>query len=216
MRKASGEYIMVMHHDDWFYSVDALGKLVERLSAGASDLVFARSFNINVDGEIVSTNDPSVAAIRSLSRDIRSLFYANLIGAPSAVLFKNKGIYFDVRLKWLVDLEFYIRYLGKGRPAYVRDAIVAIGVSPSQATQSCLGNLEVEIGENLLVYRTLRRSLVTLFSDFRHFNSLFNRFDISKKELSDFNPEPIIRSFFILYYALRIGKTALKAILRRN
>ena len=186
---------MVMHHDDWFYTDMTLEKLVQSIKEHPVDLVFAQSYNINADIQIISRNHPDPPKIRKLNADIRCLFYHNWIGAPSAVLFKNRGVYFDPRLKWLVDIEFYIRYIKNGRVYFNPEAIVGIGISPTQVTRSCYGNRDVEVGENLLVYGTLKHTLRYFISDFSHFHRLFSRFDI--KEIGIFKLTPVLRIRFL-------------------
>ena len=199
MRKASGEYIILMHHDDWFYTDDSLRILMECMLKGSVDLVFARSINFNENMVITSTNDPGMDVIRSLNADINNLFYTNTIGAPSAVLIKNRKIGYDKRLKWLVDIEFYIRYLGRGSLSYARDAIVAIGTGPTQVTRSCSGSLEIEVGENLLVYGMLNHRWRYFFFDLYHFGYMFRNFKLKSGELRRFKPSVRIWFFYFLY-----------------
>jgi glycosyltransferase involved in cell wall biosynthesis len=215
MRKALGDSIILMHHDDWFYAANTLEILVNRMLTESADMVFARSYNINSLMEIISINDPAEEAVQSLNTDIQKLFYANRIGAPSAVLFKNKGVFFDTRLKWLVDVEFYIRFLRGRSLSYAREAIVGIGISASQMTRSCLGNLDVEIGENLLVFGTLRHSWMHFASDFRHFSRLFAEFELKRKEFKKFHAESRIRLIYSVYSFWKPIKKILKKILRK-
>ena len=214
MRRASGNYLMVMHHDDWFYDDKALGVLVDRILGGSFDLVFGKSLNIDSNSVIVSTNDPSEIRVRCLKKDIRSLFYGNFIGAPSAVLFKRKNLYFDPRLKWLVDIDFYLRLLKGGSLEYASEALVSIGLDSSRMTQSCYGNSDVEIPENILVYRGIGHSLRELLPDFLHFRDLFTRLGLGIKDLWRFDSSARVRFFFCLYLFLSCLRTAAKRIVR--
>ena len=49
------------------------------------------------------------------------LLAANRIGPPSVVIFKKDlNVLFDSRMRWLVDIDFYIRYLKKhGTPEFI-------------------------------------------------------------------------------------------------
>lgn len=183
LRLASGDLLLLMHHDDWFYNVTALEELVKSMLSQQCELVFAKSINV-MDGTVVSVNDPSPARLRSLNDNIRGLYYHNLIGAPSAVMFRNKGIYFDVALKWLVDVEFYIRSASRGGICYNPRAEVGIGLSSSQMTLQCFNNANVEVGENLLLYGMLDKSWKYIMPDLAHFIRLFSRLLVSSGSFS--------------------------------
>jgi glycosyltransferase involved in cell wall biosynthesis len=191
IRKACGKYLVVMHQDDWYYNSTSLELLVQSIEDDEADLAFAKSYNINSNMEIISENDPEPHQLVHMNQDSRFLFYANWIGAPSAVLFRNKELYFDSRVKWLVDIEFYMRCIGNGRITYAKQAIVGIGISDSQVSNSCFGNPEVEIGENIYVHKELGFSLRYLLRDLGHFYRLFARFNPSYEFLSQFSPTPV-------------------------
>ena len=198
MRKAEGDYIIVMHHDDWFYADNALEELIHSAESGEADFIFAQSFNIASDGRVLSKNDPDRRKLRVLNGDVRALFYHNWVGAPSAVLFRNRGVFFDTRLKWLVDVEFYMRYLGRSRIVYNPRAVVGIGIGPFQATGSSYGNADVEISENLLVYAGLKRPLEYFVADFLHFFRLFKRLEPGREVLLKYRPSPRVRFYFLV------------------
>lgn len=214
LRRASGEYAIVLHHDDWFYSSTTLQELVRTALDSGSDMVFARSYGIDSEMKIISRNEPSRERIGALGRNRRTLFYGNVIGAPSAVLFRNEGMFFDTRLLWLVDVDFYIRYLKKRSLRYASKAIVAIGISSSQISQSCFGNMDREIAENIAVYRKLDNAIRYIAADYSHFRRLFERFEVSKKSLMRFSPPTNVRLFFGFFSLSLAVKNALKRAIR--
>ena len=197
MRKATGDLIMVMHHDDWFFLDTSLEDLITHLFADSADMAFAQSYNIDGALNILSKNDPDPRKLRFLRKDTRNIFYYNYIGAPSAVLFRNRGVLFDTRLKWLVDIEFYIRYLGEGRITYVPESVIAIGIDSNQMTHSCYGNADVELKENMLVFSTLKHSVKYWISDLFHFFRLFMHLGIEKADIAKYSLQP---RFIFLYH----------------
>jgi len=215
MRNASGKYLVLMHQDDWFYTHESLELLVQSIVENAADLAFAQSYGINPEMVIISKNNPDRTKIRAMGKDIRSLYYANWIGAPSAVLFKNTGLTFDARLKWLVDVDFYIRYLQAGRLCYNDSAIVGIGISASQITNSCVGNPGVEIGENILVYKKLKSSWKHLYLDFQHFYRLFCRFQPRVRDLREYSPPLLVQLACFVAESAVPTKSALRKLFRR-
>jgi hypothetical protein len=61
-------------------------------------------------------------------------------------------------MQWLVDVDFYIRYLTLHHPAtFIADNLVRIGISESQVTRSSFGNPKIEIPERFLLAEKLRK-----------------------------------------------------------
>ena len=60
------------------------------------------------------------------------------------------GIEFDPRVKWVVDIDFYIRYLEASgtQPFYISRILVECGTGRTQVTQDCFRQRPVEIPEN--------------------------------------------------------------------
>ncbi|HZE85435.1 MAG TPA: glycosyltransferase [Puia sp.] len=127
--KANGKWIKLMHDDDWFASRDSLATFAAAagsLSAAPppaaissrhtpvpprATFIFSAYSNIYPDGR---KKDIQITPSRygTLLKKPATLLAGNCIGPPSCVLFKKReGLFFDRRFKWLVDIDFYIRYL---------------------------------------------------------------------------------------------------------
>lgn len=160
LRMAKGEYIKVMHHDDCFTEADSLMRLVQLLEDRPdADLAFCgtKEIKYNEDGS-VNEEESFVRSISEVERwqldtDIRNLFLVNMIGAPSAVLVRNKNIMMDENLKWLVDIDWYLRILMEN-PNYadITHPLVSIGLMETQVTKSCLADEELIFYENGYVF----------------------------------------------------------------
>ncbi|HEY4936812.1 MAG TPA: hypothetical protein VII44_09535, partial [Puia sp.] len=111
---------------------------------------------------------PDFRQLQSLKRMPEILFASNRIGPPSVVIFKKDGaVFFDSRMKWLVDIDFYIRYLKKHEPAeYIPQNLVQIGISDSQVTQSSFGKPNVEIPERFMLGEKLDKTAIHHISVF--------------------------------------------------
>lgn len=206
IKRAKGNYILLLHHDDWFYTKNCLEVLGNKVSETSVEFVFVKSYAIKTQNIIVSKNNPSEKVIRYINKNPRCLFYRNWIGAPSAVLFKNKNIFFNTSLIWLVDIEFYIRYIDKNKICYVDEAIVGTAISDNQVTNYCVGNPEIEIKENLIVYANLQKSLKYYCHDFMHFLKLFYRLNLKINDIKKFNFPCIVKIFYYLSMPLLIIK----------
>ena len=51
-------------------------------------------------------------------------------------------------MKWVVDIEFYFRYLKGENPFYINKVLVNVGLGKEQVTQDCFRLRPVEIPEN--------------------------------------------------------------------
>lgn len=156
MEKASGEYIKMMHHDDWFSDAGSLGKYVEMLDNNKdADIAFSGSNQVYKDRTVCrGIADDKLALLR---KSYTTLYIGNWIGAPSATIMRNKGQMFDLHLKWLVDVELYMRIL-KSNPVfeYTTEPYVSIGVGDMQLTNSCEHNLALQGYEYRYVLKKLR------------------------------------------------------------
>jgi glycosyltransferase involved in cell wall biosynthesis len=157
IRKANFEWIKIMHDDDWFSGPDSLGHFANRISNDKYGLYFSAFSNVFTDGRAVPVHI-SDHHLQALQRNPEKLLAANRIGPPSVVIFKrDKSILFDNRMQWLVDVDFYIRYLSRYHPAtFIDQNLIRIGIGESQVTRSSFGNPKIEIPERFLLAEKLR------------------------------------------------------------
>lgn len=149
--KARGAYIKIMHDDDWFTHPQAVRKMAEALDARPGcDFVFSAFRNCYLGSG--KTEDIHCSAFYRglLGKGPEHLFQKNFIGPPSVVMHRNNAAYrYDVKLRWMVDKDFYINVL-QHVPAfiYLDEVLVNIGISENQITQSVKGVRKVEVPEN--------------------------------------------------------------------
>ena len=150
VRKAKGEWIKIMHDDDWFAAEDSLTEYARAIdSHPQATFLFSAYRDVFLDEHRSRDMFVSGARYNAFLRNHTVLFASNIIGAPSVVLYRRSpGLEFDGTFKWRVDIDFYIRYLAAGRPAYIPRILVNIGLGKSQVTQDCFGLRPVEIPEN--------------------------------------------------------------------
>jgi glycosyltransferase involved in cell wall biosynthesis len=185
--KATGEYIKIMHHDDWFSTPSSLEKLVALLQSGDNGLAFCACNNITSNGINQYYHSIKEKEVEIIKTQPEFLFSANRIGAPSVTIFKRTSIAFDEKIKYLVDLEFYIRLL-KLNPyfLYTTEALVNIGLNEGQVTNTAIGNKPLLIFEYSYTYQKLNFTKTTFKWCFIAFWNLFNQLNIqSVKELKN-------------------------------
>ncbi len=159
--KSHGEYIKIMHHDDWFTDADSLSAFVALLDENPeAALAFSGSRQVEAERSYercISKKDADL-----IQKDYRNLYLGNTIGAPSAVLVRRSaledrhgqlGIVYDEKLTWLVDMEYYMHIL-KEHPCFVytEKPLISIGVGSEQLTERCRDDRELNAFEYGYIY----------------------------------------------------------------
>jgi glycosyltransferase involved in cell wall biosynthesis len=180
-RQACGDYIKMLHHDDWLTSPNSLTQYVNLLeSTPGADFAFSGSINCDEKGNpkwAHSANDKSVRQIRSQPT---RLILGNFIGAPSATIYRREDlVQYDKKLKWLVDLEFYIQYIYRYRRiAFTKELLVGITTgSENQVTAESGSYTTIEVSEHIHVYEKFKAQHGI---DHNIFNKLWKTFDYFK------------------------------------
>lgn len=144
--QAKGEYIKVMHDDDWFLSPDALQIFVDKIESSDADFVWSSSVNYKCGNPILE-HHTSTDEICALKRDPYVLFLGNFIANPSTTIVRNTAIRYDERLKWFVDIEYYIRILKNAKFAYIDIPVIGVGNDIGRLTDECVTNSQVIYSE---------------------------------------------------------------------
>jgi len=179
---AKGDYIKFIHHDDWLAGPDSLMQFVNTCQKNANaGLVFCTSMILNVAEDTISYNRPGEPFLQALRNDPGILFNSNQIGSPTAVMFKRSDLRFDEKMKYLVDVDFYIRLLQQHNSfVFISEAlIVNTSNHPGQVTSQSL-NRETQLGEYSYLYNKLFQGRVPDRALSRFFISLFRHHDIKK------------------------------------
>jgi glycosyltransferase involved in cell wall biosynthesis len=149
--KATGDFYMLLHQDDWLESEKALSTFLKAFSDNPSvGFVFCKNTAIQPDGQVIT-----LQAIRSLLKDMSKrphhILRANVIGPPSNnMLRKEIAIRYDESYIWLVDVDYYVQLLTKGNQYHYLDQhLVSIGLHEDQTTVFCRNNEDVIVKENI-------------------------------------------------------------------
>ena len=80
-------------------------------------------------------------------------FSRNVVGPPSVTLVKNdKLTWYDNKIKWVVDIDFYIRYLKENPSFYIDQPLINVGINKGQVTQSSFRVANIEIPESFYLF----------------------------------------------------------------
>ncbi len=151
IRKASGEFILLHHHDDWLSQPESLEKLVKPLLENPKAGFSFGMVNIldNRSGKVLYRNmlDPTKRNI--LKTQPEQLTIGNFIGPPTSILFRHeKKLWFDNKIKWLVDTDFFIRLIRSSETfEYIPEPLVSIGIHENQVTKSVLKDKDLLLFE---------------------------------------------------------------------
>jgi glycosyltransferase involved in cell wall biosynthesis len=149
--KATGDFVMLLHQDDWLHNENALTIYLHSFSSHPEiGFVFCKNTAIQPDG--VALN---LQAIKSLLGDMdqkpHHILRANVIGPPSNVMLKRSiPIRYDENYIWLVDVDYYVQLLEAGHSyVYLDQHLVSIGLHEDQTTVFCRNNEDVIVKENI-------------------------------------------------------------------
>ncbi len=159
IRMAEGEYIKILHHDDWFAGVGSLGEYVRLLDENpCADLGFSACSAYGEGPVYRFHHAPTHRQLAALARNPMSLYPHNFIGSPSDTIVRSSaGLLFDANLKWVVDIDYYIAIL-KQNPCFVYSSTPLVCITAGvgeQVTAECEGNRDVELYEWIYLYRKL-------------------------------------------------------------
>lgn len=150
IRLAKGEWIKIMHDDDWFASPGSLQQFVDLITPGI-DFIFSAS-SIHQYHRAPIHFQISAFEEKLLARDPRHLFHKNFIGPPSVIMHRNdQSQWYDRRMKWLVDVDFYIRYLADHRYVFTRQPLINVGFNEAQVTNQVIHDKNIVIPETILL-----------------------------------------------------------------
>lgn len=214
IRHATGDYIKIMHHDDRFSHPGSLAEFVNLLSQNAhADLAFAASLVECASGGKTLVHRLNKKQIANLSIAPERLFLGNLVGAPSATIYKRTlNIEYDARMQWLVDIDFYIQVL-RANPNFVYSPealVVTTSNAAHQVTEVCRNNIEIDFGEHALLYHKiiseglpsldLRPEWFRLFEKYQ----VYSMFDLTKIGVSLALLEKMMPPIFDAYKSVRL------------
>jgi glycosyltransferase involved in cell wall biosynthesis len=109
--QASGEYLLLLHHDEYPLSVKFVNKILCKLIKHSEmDVFVMQCILVSSSGDVVRPHLPGILRKFVYNKLPEYLFKRNVIG-PTSCLIVRRSLYprFDERLKWLVDVDAYYR-----------------------------------------------------------------------------------------------------------
>jgi glycosyltransferase involved in cell wall biosynthesis len=181
MEQATGEYVKILHHDDFFTSPQSLGKFVKLLDEmPEASFAFSGTEVDLLQYKMKKLHFCSAKQFRKMDASPDVLFFSNYIGAPSATIVRNKtGILFDPKLKWLVDVDWYMQHLQNSRAAYTREPLICtVHGGEGQITQSVIADRTIQVREHVYLYEKLEAKKISNAQYSLFFQLLFNKYNM--------------------------------------
>ncbi len=151
--KAEGEWIKLIHDDDWLATPQSLQTFAAHTGKNKK-FIFSAYVN-SYENEVSASRKiyfPPYWKKRIIENPV-TLIARNVIGPPSVTLLHSSiKEEYDERMKWRVDIDFYIRVLlGEHRFTYINEILIAVGIGELQVTNDCFENPSIEIPEGFLL-----------------------------------------------------------------
>jgi glycosyltransferase involved in cell wall biosynthesis len=159
IKKSSGKYIKIMHHDDWFSDSSSLGEFVRLLDENPdAGLAFSGATAKVAESNKAWHHFASRNELKQLQKEPTYLFMQNIIGPPSSTIIRRKFFEeYDETLIWLVDIAQYIKILLKTKfVATTSPLIFSTTQAPHQITDSCIKNKNLNIFEHFYIYDSIK------------------------------------------------------------
>lgn len=222
IRKSNGKFIKILHHDDWFNTRESLEKFVTKLEENLD-------IGVVVSSAVAVQNNGSskpftldLQKIKVLEVNPYKLFFGNFIGPPSSLMFRKECFApFDTNLKWVVDIDFYIRVLSAGhRLGVIEEELIAVSVEGDfKVTNDCIDDINIVLGEQIYLFNKIKKFIksdkrryikyiheimgqfkIKSFNQLQESNYSGVTLDISKSDrillsVSEFTPSRILRYF---------------------
>lgn len=202
IRKASGNWIKLMHNDDWFATDDALQQFFNTVQQNPNTDFFYSAFqNIEANSKRKEVVKMSAADKAFLNSNPYHLLKKVYIGNPSCTLVRNGlDIFYDKRYKFIVDFDYYIRLIQQtGMPVYINEVLINVGFHDEQVTTYTKYNPEVQIPENITFLNEQKNDILKNVVVYDYYWRLMRNLKIDSEEkllayLGDTNPKPSIIS----------------------
>jgi glycosyltransferase involved in cell wall biosynthesis len=151
-RKASFEWIKLMHDDDWFSDKDSLLHFAEAIQQNPRvDFIFSAYSNVYDGTELHQSMHLSAFWRFALKQNAEILISRNVFGPPSVTLCKRNAIEYDRSMKYVVDIDFYCTYMQQSSWCYLNQSLINVGINEAQVTKYTFGVAEVQLKESLLM-----------------------------------------------------------------
>ncbi len=185
IKQAKGEWIKLMHDDDWFATNEALQIFYDNIQQNTGADFFYSAFqnikSVSNETEVVRMSFMDKLLLKWNPYHLLKKVY---IGNPSCTLVrKNLNILYDSRFKFIVDFEYYIRIIQQTKtPVYIDKVLLNIGFHEEQVTAYTKYNPAVQVPENMIFLNEQKKDILKNVLVFDYFWRLMRNLKIDSSE----------------------------------
>jgi glycosyltransferase involved in cell wall biosynthesis len=212
---AKGQWIKLMHNDDWFAHENVLQTFFDAVQANPGVNFFFSAF-VNITEKTGYRQFVRMNGFDRLFLKMSPLhlFRKVYVGNPSCTLVKNGlGISYDKQFKFVVDFDYYIRLIQAGHAyKYIDRYLLHIGFHEEQVTQYTKLNPSVQIFENVRLLKQYGAGILKNVFVFDYYWRLFRNIAVTnledaQKYIHEEFPAPLIK---MLWFQSKIPLRVLK------
>mgnify|MGYP000499955382 CR=1 FL=1 len=185
IRKANGEWIKLMHDDDYFASSESLQSFVTAIHTHPNTSLFYSAFAYVDDTHGIHKTVRCEWYNRFLlGTSYYYLLRRNYFGNPSCIIFKKNIPYlYDSRLKFIVDYAYYLTLLSNHITyQYIPHTLIHVGLNDQQVTHYTFKNKQIQLYENHVLLAQLGEKALKNIIVFDYFWRLYRNFNVRSKE----------------------------------
>ena len=182
VRHASYDWIKIMHDDDWFATPDSLLFFAQSIDSNPQAHFFFSAYaNVYDHSNHIQHMYLSAFWKQLLKGNPEILISENIIGPPSVTLYKKNHLLYDCEMKYVVDIDFYTRYLEDAQWHYINKPLIHVGISHAQVTKYTFGVAEVHLKESLMMLQKKSETILKNIVVFDGWWRLMRNFKIKQE-----------------------------------
>jgi glycosyltransferase involved in cell wall biosynthesis len=149
LSKANGEWLKMIHDDDWFSNNDSLAQFALAAQNTSAKFVFSDYTHFYEHTKTTRKYSFPKHKSRNLIKTPEILIAQNIIGNPSCTMVhRSLSTTYDTGMVWRIDVDYYIRVLRGSRSfQHIAKPLIHIGMNEHQMTKQVQLNPAVELPE---------------------------------------------------------------------
>lgn len=199
IRNSKGEWIKIMHDDDWFVHNECLQEFYNAVEKNPNaDFFFCAYNNVDLGSGKKENVFCAKQDLQILKHSYLHLLKKNYVGNPSCTLIRRNGLFYDSRLKFVVDFDYYMQCFRAGMEWYYIDKVLLnVGINEEQVTKYTFLVPEIQIPENHLLLKKFGTGILKNIFVYDYFWRMYRNLGIHSldklKEYTEEDPDASLR-----------------------
>jgi len=184
IKQSTGDWIKIMHDDDWFASKNSLQEFVSAtFTHPQKKIIFSAYTNIFFGNNQKQNVIASKLELLILKLFPLVLFKKVIIGNPSCT-FIHSSIHqeYDKNIKWAVDFDYYLRILANNNFHFIKISLINVGFHENQVTQFVTKNPYIMIPESHYMLQKFGSEILKNIFVYDYYWRLYRNYNISSVE----------------------------------